>query len=149
MHCFDLLRNSRLTVPMYAYRREIPCLPNFLDRLSACQKGFLTRWYGSLLYHGLPYFVANGSNFDRNRVRGCNFGSEGGAFSMLGGCSLIRNIKELQISLFSASNAAIFPSYHPTLCWNRRTLSAQFRFQYLSASFSYSGWYAQGLPRSP
>ena len=31
----------------------------------------------------------------------------------------------------------------------RRTLSAQFRLQHLSASFSYSGWYAQGLPRSP
>ena len=43
IYCFDLLRNSRLTVPMYAYRREIPCLSNFLDRLSACQKGFLTR----------------------------------------------------------------------------------------------------------
>ena len=61
----------------------------------------------------------------------------------------IRNIKELQISLFSASNAAIFPFYHPILCWNRRTLSVRFRFQHLSASFSYSGWYAQGLPRSP
>lgn len=41
------------------------------------------------------------------------------------------------------------PFYHPTLCWNRRTLSVRFRFQHLSASFSYSGWYAQGLPRSP
>ena len=58
-------------------------------------------------------------------------------------------IKELQISIFSASNAIIFPFWCPTLCWNRRTLSAQFRFQHLSASFSYSGWYAQGLPRSP
>ena len=41
------------------------------------------------------------------------------------------------------------PFYHPTLCWNRRTLSVRFRFQHLSADFSYSGWYAQGLPRSP
>ena len=41
------------------------------------------------------------------------------------------------------------PFYHPTLCWNRRTLSVQFRLQHLSARFSYSGWYAQGLPRSP
>ena len=32
---------------------------------------------------------------------------------------------------------------------NQRTLSVQFRLQYLSASFSCSGWYAQGLPRSP
>ena len=29
--------------------------------------------------------LANDSNFDRNRVRGCNFGSEGGAFLILGG----------------------------------------------------------------
>ena len=26
------------------------------------------------------------------------------------------------------------PFYHPTLCWNRRTLSAQFRFQYINRS---------------
>ena len=100
--------------------------------------------------------LANDSNFDRNLLRGCNYGLEGGAFLILGGCifdvrgcSLMHNIKELQISLFSASNAIIFPFWCPTLCWNRRTLSVQFRFQYLSASFSYSGWYAQGLPRSP
>lgn len=30
--------------------------------------------------------MANDSNFDRNRVRGCNFGSEGGAVLNLGGC---------------------------------------------------------------
>ena len=88
------------------------------------------------------YSLANDSNFDRNPVRGCNYGLEGG-------CSLMHNIKELQISLFSVSNAIIFPFWCPTLCWNRRTLSAQFRLQHLSASFSYSGWYAQGLPRSP
>ena len=100
--------------------------------------------------------MANDSNFDRNPVRGCNYGSEGGAFLILGGCifdvrgcSLMHNIKELQISIFSASNAIIFPFCCPILCWNRRTLSVQFRFQYLSASSSYSGWYAQGLPRSP
>ena len=102
------------------------------------------------------FFLANDSNFDRNPLRGCNYGSEGGAVLNLGGCSfdvrgcsLMHNIKELQISIFSASNAIIFPFWCPTLCWNRRTLSVQFRFQHLSASFSYSGWYAQGLPRSP
>ena len=100
--------------------------------------------------------MANDSNFDRNLLRGCNYGLEGGAFLILGGCifdvrgcSLMHNIKELQISIFSASNAIIFPFWCPTLCWNQRTLSVQFRFQYLSASSSYSGWYAQGLPRSP
>ncbi len=30
--------------------------------------------------------MANDSNFDRNRVRGCNFGSEGGATSVQRGC---------------------------------------------------------------
>ena len=35
--------------------------------------------YGSPLYHGLPHFVANDSNFDRNPLRGCNYGLEGGA----------------------------------------------------------------------
>ena len=33
----------------------------------------------------LIFVLANNSNFDRNRVRGCNYGLEGGAFSMLGG----------------------------------------------------------------
>lgn len=32
------------------------------------------------------YFLANDSNFDRNRVRGCNFGSEGVQFRFRGGC---------------------------------------------------------------
>ena len=31
-------------------------------------------------YQNYGGIVANDSNFDRNRVRGCNFGSEGGAF---------------------------------------------------------------------
>ena len=104
----------------------------------------------------LLFVLANDSNFDRNPLRGCNYGLEGGAFPILGGCSfdvrgcsLMHNIKELQISIFSASNAIIFPFWCPTLCWNQRTLSVQFRLQHLSASFSYSGWYAQGLPRSP
>ena len=35
----------------------------------------------------LLFVLAKDSNFDRNRVRGCNYGLEGGAFSMLGGCS--------------------------------------------------------------
>ena len=43
--------------------------------------------YGSPLYHGLPHFVANDSNFDRNPLRGCNYGLEGGAFLILGGGS--------------------------------------------------------------
>ena len=43
--------------------------------------------YGSPLYHGLPHFVANDSNFDRNPLRGCNYGLEGGAFLILEGCS--------------------------------------------------------------
>ena len=29
--------------------------------------------------------MANGSNFDRNPLRGCNYGLEGGAFLILGG----------------------------------------------------------------
>lgn len=33
------------------------------------------------------FLLANDSNFDRNRVRGCNFGSEGGAVLNLGGCN--------------------------------------------------------------
>ena len=31
--------------------------------------------------------LANDSNFDRNPLRGCNYGLEGGAFLILGGCS--------------------------------------------------------------
>ena len=31
--------------------------------------------------------MANSSNFDRNPLRGCNYGLEGGAFLILGGCS--------------------------------------------------------------
>ena len=31
--------------------------------------------------------MANDSNFDRNPLRGCNNGLEGGAFLTLGGCS--------------------------------------------------------------
>ena len=38
--------------------------------------------------------LANDSNFDRNRVRGCNFGSEGGAFLILGGCSSLPKEEE-------------------------------------------------------
>ena len=59
------------------------------------------------------------------------------------------SVQRGKLALFSISDAVIFPSCHPILCWNRRTLSVRFRFQYLSADFSYSGWYAQGLPRSP
>ena len=31
------------------------------------------------------FFLANDSNFDRNPLRGCNYGLEGGAFLILGG----------------------------------------------------------------
>lgn len=32
-------------------------------------------------------FLANNSNFDRNPLRGCNYGLEGGAFLILGGAT--------------------------------------------------------------
>ena len=35
----------------------------------------------------LLFVLANDSNFDRNPLRGCNYGLEGGAFLILGGCS--------------------------------------------------------------
>ena len=38
--------------------------------------------------------LANDSNFDRNRVRGCNYGLEGGAFLILGGCSSLPKEEE-------------------------------------------------------
>ena len=38
--------------------------------------------------------MANDSNFDRNPLRGCNFGSEGGAFLILGGCSSLPKEEE-------------------------------------------------------
>ena len=50
---------------------DFPVLRHFFDRK--------IKKYGSLLYHGLPRFVANASNFDRNPLRGCNYGLEGGA----------------------------------------------------------------------
>lgn len=34
------------------------------------------------IYHDYGGFLANDSNFDRNPVRGCNYGLEGGAFSI-------------------------------------------------------------------
>ena len=33
------------------------------------------------------FFLANDSNFDRNPLRGCNYGLEGGAFLILEGCN--------------------------------------------------------------
>ena len=33
--------------------------------------------------------LSNDSNFDRNPLMGCNYGSEGGAFLILGGCSFL------------------------------------------------------------
>ena len=39
-------------------------------------------------------FLANDSNFDRNPLRGCNYGLEGGAFLILGGCSSLPKEEE-------------------------------------------------------
>ena len=36
---------------------------------------------------GVRTQLAKNRNFDRNRVRGCNFGSDGGAVLNLGGCN--------------------------------------------------------------
>jgi len=33
----------------------------------------------------MSFTLANDSNFDRNPLRGCNYGLEGGAFLILGG----------------------------------------------------------------
>ena len=38
--------------------------------------------------------LAKGSNFDRNPLRGCNYGLEGGAFLILGGCSSLPKEEE-------------------------------------------------------
>ena len=38
--------------------------------------------------------MANDSNFDRNPLRGCNYGLEGGAFLILGGCSSLPKEEE-------------------------------------------------------
>ena len=38
--------------------------------------------------------LANDSNFDRNPLRGCNYGLEGGAFLILGGCSTLPKEEE-------------------------------------------------------
>jgi len=39
-------------------------------------------------------FLKENRNFDRNPLRGCNYGSEGGAFSILGGCSSLPKEEE-------------------------------------------------------
>jgi hypothetical protein len=46
--------------------------------------------------NGLLVFsvLANDSNFDRNPLRGCNYGLEGGAFLILGGCSSLPKEEE-------------------------------------------------------
>ena len=43
---------------------------------------------------GACRFLAKNRNFDRNRVRGCNFGSEGGAVLDLRGCSSLPKEEE-------------------------------------------------------
>ena len=40
-----------------------------------------------VLYQNHRAFLANDSNFDRNPLRGCNYGSEGGAVPDLGGAT--------------------------------------------------------------
>lgn len=40
------------------------------------------------------FTMAKNRNFDRNRVRGCNFGSEGGAVLDLRGCSSLPKEEE-------------------------------------------------------
>jgi hypothetical protein len=40
------------------------------------------------------FFLANDPNFDRNRVRGCNYSLEGGAFLILGGAVLLPKEEE-------------------------------------------------------
>ena len=42
----------------------------------------------------LLFVLANDSNFDRNPLRGCNYGLEGVHFSMLGGCSSLPKEEE-------------------------------------------------------
>lgn len=43
---------------------------------------------------GVQLCMAKNRNFDRNRVRGCNFGSEGGAVLDLRGCSSLPKEEE-------------------------------------------------------
>ena len=38
--------------------------------------------------------MANDSNFDRIPLRGCNYGLEGGAFLILGGCNSLPKEEE-------------------------------------------------------
>ena len=38
--------------------------------------------------------LAKNRNFDRNPLRGCNYGLEGGAFLILGGCSSLPKEEE-------------------------------------------------------
>ena len=44
--------------------------------------------------NGLRGNLANDSNFDRNPLRGCNYGLEGGAFLILGGGSSLPKEEE-------------------------------------------------------
>jgi len=45
-------------------------------------------------FENCRFFLANDSNFDRNPLRGCNYGLEGGAFLILGGCSSLPKEEE-------------------------------------------------------
>ena len=104
-------RNSiEITVDLWRRARDffgaLPCTFASLRSLTTSAKTvhrtvFFRRQFCSLLVR-IPLFIfanaksrpcdllfvlANDSNFDRNPLRGCNYGLEGGAFLILGGCS--------------------------------------------------------------
>ena len=51
--------------------------------------------------------MANDSNFDRNPLRGCNYGSEGGAVLNLGGCNhgFIDDPQQLALAAYPGNKA--------------------------------------------
>ena len=61
--------------------------------------------------------MANDSNFDRNPLRGCNYGLEGGAFLILGGCSSLPKEEErLHNNVLRENNfllKCVYFSLHP------------------------------------
>ena len=54
-------------------------------RLTLKERGLRPNGYFPLMRQ--PPRMANDSNFDRNPLRGCNYGLEGGAFLILGGAT--------------------------------------------------------------
>ena len=111
-------RNSiEITVDLWRRARDffgaLPCTFASLRSLTTSAKTvhrtvFFRRQFCSLLVR-IPLFIfanaksrpcdllfvlANDSNFDRNPLRGCNYGLEGGAFLILGGCSSLPKEEE-------------------------------------------------------